>query len=519
MFTDLIKVEYPSEAQAGQLVTIQVYIKNLYSAPIYIAPAAIVNDTIPVVFSVTSCVAQPGVTYLFTGTFTMPSENAVITTWSAYWGVDEVWHWEDSITVTVQLAGVVGELDASIFSKKLKIGYSETEQPIPRSNVELGQSGLMYVEVRNDSLEDVKLYIAWTISGGPSNEIKETYGDWEVGTTDPGATHRFIGDRFTFDETGTYRIHIQVYIEGVDGPVDDFEGVIATVETAVEVETLEVDITPIGTGHVTTLPASQEGKTTWHHNDTGTFPSGTDVQVTAVPNAGYEFDHWSDKIVGGVSTTNPAYVQSMTERRSVKAHFKEVGAVVEYSGTIESLSVLVGAGSIAGTVLNEFSPPVTGVEEGQQFKIKMIAKNTSAETVKMGIHYVVTRPDGSKIDRTEYEMAPDTGPDQLHEFIEPGISIIDIDQIGDWTLEVELLAEEFIGVLDARSVSLFTGVTERTGYGLGDIGEMIPMLILVMMMSMMMQFMEDPAGVTIKVVEGAGKAVTAVKTKGASLLK
>ncbi len=523
MFTNLVRVEYPPEAQAGELVTIRVFIKNVYSVAIYIAPVALVNDTIPVVFSVTSGVAQPGVTYYFEGTFTMPSENAVITAYCGYWGEDQAWHWEDTLTVTVNLTGVVGELDASIFSKKLKIGYSETELPIPRSGVEQGQSGLMFVEVRNDSLENAKLFITWTISGGPNNDIKETYDDWEMGTTNPGSTHQFIGDRFTFDEVGAYVIHIQVYVEGVDGPVDDFVGEIATVEAAVDVETLEVDITIIGTGHVITLPASIEGKTTWHHNDTGTFPSGTDVRVTAVPNAGYEFDHWSDEIVGGVSTSNPAYVQPMTERRTVKAHFVEIGNGNGngnggvYSGIIESLNVLVGAGSLFGTTLNEFTPPVADIKEGQEFKIKMIAKNTSDETVKMGIHYVITKPDGSVIDRTEFEIIPDTVAGELHEFIEPGIAVIGIDQIGDWSLMVELLAEDPTNVLDTRSIVLFTGVTESTG-GFSQLGEMIPMLILVMMMSMMMQVMEDPMGVTIKVVEGAGKAVAAVKTKGKSLL-
>ena len=107
MYTDLVKIEHPPEAEAGQLVTIQVYIKNQYSATIYISPVASVNGTIPVVFSVEYCRAGPGETYYFTGTFTMPNENAVITAWSGYWGVDNLWHYEDYQTRTTVLTGGV----------------------------------------------------------------------------------------------------------------------------------------------------------------------------------------------------------------------------------------------------------------------------------------------------------------------------------------------------------------------------------------------------------------------------
>lgn len=92
----------------------------------------------------------------------------------------------------------------------------------------------------------------------------------------------------------------------------------------VEVEVLEVDITPAGGGYIKTSPASQEGKSTWRNGDTGTFVHGTVVKVTAYPNSGYAFDKWSDEIEGGVSYSNPAYVKPMTEHRAVKCHFKSV---------------------------------------------------------------------------------------------------------------------------------------------------------------------------------------------------
>lgn len=96
-----------------------------------------------------------------------------------------------------------------------------------------------------------------------------------------------------------------------------------------EKEILEIDITPAEGGYVTTSPVSIDGISTWYDGTTGQFYYGTNVQVTAYPYAGYEFDHWSDEIVGGVSYSNPAYVKTMTEHRAVKAHFREIEVPAE----------------------------------------------------------------------------------------------------------------------------------------------------------------------------------------------
>lgn len=91
----------------------------------------------------------------------------------------------------------------------------------------------------------------------------------------------------------------------------------------VELEILEVDIVG-GKGYVKTDPTSREGRSTWYAGDTGTFPYGTWVKVTAYPDSGYKFDHWSDEIQGGTSTNNPEYVKVMTEHRAIKCHFREI---------------------------------------------------------------------------------------------------------------------------------------------------------------------------------------------------
>lgn len=92
----------------------------------------------------------------------------------------------------------------------------------------------------------------------------------------------------------------------------------------VELETLEVDITPEGAGYVTTEPPPLDRVNYFTHNDTGQFEHGTRVRVEAHPNFGYAFDHWSDEIQGGVSYNNPEWVAGvMDEHKAVKAHFRE----------------------------------------------------------------------------------------------------------------------------------------------------------------------------------------------------
>ena len=84
-----------------------------------------------------------------------------------------------------------------------------------------------------------------------------------------------------------------------------------------EYEELEIDI--VGNGRVTLSPHPSYSRDNLHF-----YPYGTVVTVFAIPDAGYEFEKWSDEIVGGVSYENPATVKPMTEHRAVKAHFREV---------------------------------------------------------------------------------------------------------------------------------------------------------------------------------------------------
>jgi len=120
-------------------------------------------------------------------------------------------------------------------------------------------------------------------------------------------------------------VEVVLKIDGFDDYISRIWNVYSTKEAAPQ--TLQVDITPSEGGYVTTEPQATEGhpEEMWYNDDTGKFTYGTKVRVEAHPNPGYEFDHWSDEIEGGVSYNNPENVAGvMDEHRAVKCHFREI---------------------------------------------------------------------------------------------------------------------------------------------------------------------------------------------------
>lgn len=187
-----------------------------------------------------------------------------------------------------------------------------------------------------------------------------------------------------------------------------------------------------------------------------------------------------------------------------------------YAGTIESLSILLGKGGLLNITLTPYSPPIPDVVVGNQFQLNVFAKNTSDGAERLGLHYVITKPDGSTIDNTVLEAWPYTGAGKEHEFIEPGVSRLDVDQEGPWTLVVELIVDGADNVLDTMTTDLFTDVQEAPPSTFEGIGSMISMMIVMMMLMMMMEQTRDiyePAGTPPRpkpVTEGVVRGVKGV---------
>jgi uncharacterized repeat protein (TIGR02543 family) len=109
--------------------------------------------------------------------------------------------------------------------------------------------------------------------------------------------------------------------------------------------TLTTNVTPAGSGTI-----SPSG---------GTYNSGTQVQLTATPSAGWVFDHWSGDLSG---STNPETI-TMNSNKSVTANF------VQQSGQFTLTTNTVGSGTVS------LDPPGGTYNSGQ---VVTVTANASA---------------------------------------------------------------------------------------------------------------------------------------------
>lgn len=245
-------------------------------------------------------------------------------------------------------------------------------------------------------------------------------------------------------------------------------------------ETLIVNITPSGTGYVMTDPASQEGKTKWNDGEQGNFLYGTNVKVTAYPNEGYAFEKWSTDIVGGVSYDNPAYIQTMTQNRSVKCHFvKEPSDGADEPGKGEITSITIDWQDKTG-----LTPPAD-VENKGTYEIHPICKNTSSSVLQFKVVATVTKPSGAVVTKSDIDGWPHTGAGK--EF-KPTLNMGDVDEVGTWTAVITLYNNETGGTLDSWSGDLLK-VSQAAGAI--DFSSIMGIMVMVMMMGMITPMMEE----------------------------
>ena len=93
LVADIVKVEAPSQAAAGDTVIIDVHVKNLAADYSYIAVTGL-YDSNPVSFQFDYLNLAPQETIAFRGWFTMPSKNVRVQVWSWYWD-GNTWQVED----------------------------------------------------------------------------------------------------------------------------------------------------------------------------------------------------------------------------------------------------------------------------------------------------------------------------------------------------------------------------------------------------------------------------------------
>ncbi len=101
-YTDIVSIIAPSEAAPGAIVNIEAQVKNLGTFSFYIAVTD-QQDGVDIAMTPDYASVDPGATYSFYGSFTMPSKSVRVYVWSFFWTGTE-WYQDDSAYVDIALA-------------------------------------------------------------------------------------------------------------------------------------------------------------------------------------------------------------------------------------------------------------------------------------------------------------------------------------------------------------------------------------------------------------------------------
>ncbi len=127
-FTEIVDIIAPAEADAGDLVNVEVRARNLHTGPIYISVAGQYNGAL-ISFSPDYATVEAGATYSFTASFTMPNNDIRLNIWSYYWTGEE-WYPDDYSYVDIALVAPPEVYAGTISRKELEYDASRAGIPV-----------------------------------------------------------------------------------------------------------------------------------------------------------------------------------------------------------------------------------------------------------------------------------------------------------------------------------------------------------------------------------------------------
>ena len=101
-YIDIVDIIAPPEAAYGDLVSVEVQVRNLHTGPIYIAVTGRYNG-IDISFSPEYASVDAWATYSFACSFYMPNHDVRLEVWSWYWTGTE-WYQDDHDYVDMSLS-------------------------------------------------------------------------------------------------------------------------------------------------------------------------------------------------------------------------------------------------------------------------------------------------------------------------------------------------------------------------------------------------------------------------------
>jgi hypothetical protein len=222
-WTEIVGIIAPAEAAPGDTVNIELRVKNLADYGFYIGVAG-QYDTIAISFSPGWAGVDPGATYPFIASFTMPNYAVHALVESFYWTGTE-WSLDDYKYFDIALAAAS---PGTITRKDLE--HDGTYSTIPVYNLPQTERGLVHIWGRNNSTGAQQMGISWTVNN-PQGTVVEQYAVWEAWPyTGGGKEHEFIGGRFNLDMQGAWSIEVYLFMNPSSPTiVDSYSGILCTV--------------------------------------------------------------------------------------------------------------------------------------------------------------------------------------------------------------------------------------------------------------------------------------------------
>ena len=106
-YADITKIDATSTASEGDVVTVDVSVKNISVTDQYLTVTAKFDSTV-IPFQFDYLLLSPGQTVIFRGSFTMPSKSVTITAWSWYWDGSD-WVQDDHYEKQISLSQITSE--------------------------------------------------------------------------------------------------------------------------------------------------------------------------------------------------------------------------------------------------------------------------------------------------------------------------------------------------------------------------------------------------------------------------
>lgn len=112
-YADITGLNVPSKAAPGDVVSVDITIKNIWTADVQVAAVGVLDSEQRFIDWLQALIS-PGASKVFSGSFIMPNRGVTINAYSYWYGTDGSWHSGDAMSKNVSLAGAgwvaLGEL-------------------------------------------------------------------------------------------------------------------------------------------------------------------------------------------------------------------------------------------------------------------------------------------------------------------------------------------------------------------------------------------------------------------------